>query len=151
MVRHARREERAQGLIEFALILPFLCLLIFGVIDFGSGLKAYITTSSAAREAARYASIGNLGPTSGAYVECDSATTNAVVLKACGTMGNLKQAYASVNVACNPTCVSGASATVTTQYQYHYITPLRSIIGLFSGGSLPGYLTVTSSTTMRIE
>jgi Flp pilus assembly protein TadG len=153
MLRRLRREEHAQGLVEFALMMPFLFILVFGIIDFGNGLKSYITTSSAAREAARYASIGNLGPTSGStYVACNSGSTNSVVIRACGTMGELKANYASVKVTCTPSpCVSGSTATVYTRYQYHYITPIKGIVGFFTAGGVPDFLTVNASTSMRME
>jgi len=149
-VRRFTRGEGAQGLVEFALVVPVLFILVFGIIDFGNALKSYITTSSAAREAARYASIGNAATTSG-FILCNSSPTNTVVQKACGTMGELNSAYASVKVECTTTCSSGNSAKVTTQYKYYYITPLRGLVSFFSGGSLPTYLTVTTSTSMRIE
>jgi Flp pilus assembly protein TadG len=151
MLRRLRREEHAQGLVEFALMMPFLFILVFGIIDFGNGLKSYITASSAAREAARYASIGNLGSTSGSYVACNSGSTNAVVVRACGTMGELKANYASVKVDCPSPCVSGSTTTVSTRYQYHYITPIKGIVAFFTAGSVPDYLTVNATTSMRME
>ena len=151
MARRPRHGEHAQGLVEFALMMPFLFLLVFGIIDFGNGLKTYITVSSATREASRFASIGNQGSTSGSYVNCSSSTTNAVVLKACGTMGALNSAYSSVKVTCTPSCVSGSTAQVSAQYQYHYLTPIKNIVSFFSAGSIPDYLTVSSQNTMRIE
>jgi Flp pilus assembly protein TadG len=151
MARRLRREEGAQGLVEFALMMPFLFLLVFGIIDFGNGLKSYITVASATREASRYASIGNQGSTAGSYIVCSSSTTNAVVLKACGTMGSLDANSASVKVTCTPSCVSGSTAQVAAQYQYHYITPIKNIVTFLSGGSIPDYLTVTAQNTMRIE
>ena len=48
-LRKVRRREEAQSLAEFALILPMFLILVFGVIDFGMGLRAYITLSSATR------------------------------------------------------------------------------------------------------
>src|SRR5688500_20353054 len=54
--RHARNSmsaERAQGLVEFALIVPILLILVMGVLDFGWGLRAYITLPNSAREGAR--------------------------------------------------------------------------------------------------
>jgi Flp pilus assembly protein TadG len=144
------RQEGAQGLVEFALVVPMLFILVFGIIDFGNALKSYITTSSAAREAARYASIGNAATTSG-YVLCNSSPTNTVVQKACGTMGELNSAYASVKVECASTCTSGQTAKVTTKYQYYYITPIKRLVSFFTAGALPSYLTITTSTSMRIE
>ena len=57
-VRGLWRARRAQSLVEFALILPVLILLIFGLIDFARVFQAYVTLENAAREAGRYAVTG---------------------------------------------------------------------------------------------
>ena len=57
--RLKRRKGRlGQTLIEFALILPVLLLLLFGIIEFGAAFHAWLTLEHAAREAARYAATG---------------------------------------------------------------------------------------------
>ena len=48
--------ERAQGIVEFALMLPLLLVLIFGIIEFGRLLFFYSAVTTATREAARYGS-----------------------------------------------------------------------------------------------
>ena len=51
------RGEEAQGLIEFALVLPpLLLILIFGLVEIGTVLSVAMTMSSATREGARVAS-----------------------------------------------------------------------------------------------
>jgi hypothetical protein len=50
--------RKGQGLIEFALIAPFLLLLILGIIEAGLIIFAYATVQIAARDAARYAVTG---------------------------------------------------------------------------------------------
>jgi len=50
----ARRGERSQALVEFALVAPALLLLTFGIIDFGRGMYFYVTIGNSAREVARY-------------------------------------------------------------------------------------------------
>ncbi|RPI34844.1 MAG: hypothetical protein EHM70_01575, partial [Chloroflexota bacterium] len=50
------RKKNGQGLVEFALILPVLIMLIFGTIEFGRYLVAYVATATASREASRYGS-----------------------------------------------------------------------------------------------
>jgi hypothetical protein len=51
-----RKKEKAQGMVEFALTLPILLMLFFGIIEFGRLLFVYSATTTAAREAARYGS-----------------------------------------------------------------------------------------------
>ena len=55
-----RRQARGRGqtLVEFALVAPVLFLLVFGIIEFGLLLHAYITMQHAVDEAARYAVTG---------------------------------------------------------------------------------------------
>ena len=56
VVRRIRsREERGQTLVEFALVLPLLGLLIFGIIQFGIIFNNYVTLTDAARAGARRA------------------------------------------------------------------------------------------------
>lgn len=45
---------KAQGMVEFALVLPILLLLVFGIIEFGRLLFMFASVSSASREGARY-------------------------------------------------------------------------------------------------
>ncbi len=53
-----RRKRRGQTLVEFALTLPILLLLFWGIIEFGRLFQAWITIQNAARTAARYAVTG---------------------------------------------------------------------------------------------
>ncbi|MCK6627128.1 MAG: pilus assembly protein [Anaerolineae bacterium] len=52
------KKEKAQGLVEFALILPVLLLLLLGIIEGARVIWSYITVQTAVREAARYAVSG---------------------------------------------------------------------------------------------
>ena len=49
------KSERGQSLVEFALVVPVLLLLLFGIIDFGRVFHASLTIDHAGREAARAA------------------------------------------------------------------------------------------------
>jgi len=52
--RHSRRHQaKGQGLVEFALLLPVLVLMIFGVLELGRAFFAFIAISNSAREGAR--------------------------------------------------------------------------------------------------
>ena len=56
LARSAAR-DRGAAAVEFALLLPVLLLLVFGIIDFGRALNAQITLTQAAREGARIAAL----------------------------------------------------------------------------------------------
>jgi hypothetical protein len=56
METHHRR--KGQTLAEFAITLPILLLLLFGIIEFGRIFQAWVTLQNSARAAARYATTG---------------------------------------------------------------------------------------------
>jgi Flp pilus assembly protein TadG len=158
-LRKVRRREEAQSLAEFALILPVFLILVFGIIDFGMGLRAYITVAQATREGARYGIVGNQAGTFtvGGTGDCNGTTTTSIVGKVCSTMGGLDLTdLQTVTTTCpvtltTPPCNPGDAIQVHAEYRYHYITPVRSLVNVLSGGSMPGYITVSSTTTMRQE
>lgn len=57
---NARSHERRKGqtLAEFAISLPLLLVLLFGIIEFGRMFQAWVTIQNAARTAARYTITG---------------------------------------------------------------------------------------------
>jgi len=54
----ARRDQEGAAAVEFALLLPLLVLLLFGMIEFGFAFNSRIQATNAAREAARRAVVG---------------------------------------------------------------------------------------------
>ncbi len=50
-----KKSNRGQDLIEFAVMLPLLMIVLFGVIDLGRVLHASITIANASRTGARFA------------------------------------------------------------------------------------------------
>jgi hypothetical protein len=67
--RNAGKKTRGQTMVEFALVLPILLVTMYGVMEFGRLLFIYVTTTSASREAARYASGVELVDRGGVLVE----------------------------------------------------------------------------------
>lgn len=51
--RAAIRSERGQSMTEFALVLPLLVVLLFGIIQFGITFNNYISLTDAVRAGAR--------------------------------------------------------------------------------------------------
>jgi Flp pilus assembly protein TadG len=69
--RFSRTKEKAQGMVEFALTLPILLMLFFGIIEFGRLLFYYSAVFTASREAARYGSAaGGISGTGNYYQDC---------------------------------------------------------------------------------
>ena len=103
----SRAGERGAAAIEFALILPILVILVFGVIEFGRVFNAQISITNAAREGARYMAIHNSAP--GAR----TAAANAAP--------SLTPALSVGSVDVGP-CVLGSPVTVTVRYTVDFIT-----------------------------
>src|SRR6185295_12941172 len=78
-VKPAKRRERGQGLVEFALILPIFLTLILATVDFGWALRAYVVEANATREGARYWAI-NGAPSGGCADVLSAVTTKAPTL-----------------------------------------------------------------------
>lgn len=55
--RRERERERGQSLVEFALALPILLLVIFGLLDLGRAVYVGNALAEAARDGARYGSV----------------------------------------------------------------------------------------------
>jgi Flp pilus assembly protein TadG len=63
------RAERGQTMVEFAMVLPILCLLLFGVIQFGITFNNYVTLTDAVRAASRKASVSRQSGTRDADIQ----------------------------------------------------------------------------------
>ena len=51
------KSEKGASAVEFAIILPILIILVFGIVEFGIAFNNYITITHAAREGARIAAV----------------------------------------------------------------------------------------------
>jgi Flp pilus assembly protein TadG len=127
--RAAYRSERGQSLTEFALVLPLLAVLLFGIIQFGITFNNYITLTDAVRAGARKGTVGrHLADPVGETV--DQVRTSA---------GDLDQAQLQISV--DSTWQAGEDITVTASYPYK--------IKLFGIPLKEGRM--SSTTTERVE
>ena len=55
--RNRIREERGQTMTEFAIVLPILIVLLFGIVQFGILFNNYVTLTDAVRAGARAAAV----------------------------------------------------------------------------------------------
>jgi Flp pilus assembly protein TadG len=123
------RNERGQTLTEFAIVLPILALLLFGVIQFGIAFNNYITLTDAVRAGARKGAVGRhlQNPQAGVVQSVRNAATD------------LKSADLQITV--NSTWTQGSDVTVAATYPYS-INLLGVVV---KSGRL------SSSTTERVE
>ena len=71
-----RRKDTGAAAVEFALVLPILLALVFGIIYFGYIFAAQISLNSSARDAARAAVVQPLAG-SGSGVKCSAVASAA--------------------------------------------------------------------------
>lgn len=117
LVKSLLSRERGQELVEFALMLPFLLLILIGVIDLGRTFHAAITIANSSRTGARFA-ISYGYEDIGGVVSVDHAA-----------IGNRAQAEAqnsgitldSVNVNCPGGCVHGGPVVVTVTHNFQFL------------------------------
>jgi Flp pilus assembly protein TadG len=64
--RSRLRAESGQAAVEFAMVVPFLCLLVLVLVDFGKGMNYWLDLNHVASEGARKAAV-NMYPTAGEY------------------------------------------------------------------------------------
>lgn len=106
-----RLRERGAVAVEFALVVPFLLLIIVGIVEFSRIYNVQITLNQAAREASRSMAIA------------DDTTTaqNQAITAAPG----LSPALSASNVAITPasgSCSNGAEANATVTYTLTTLT-----------------------------
>jgi Flp pilus assembly protein TadG len=101
------RSDRGQTMVEFALVLPVLCVVLFGIIQFGLLYNNYITLTDATRVGARKAAVSRTLPSPAALAE--AATRSAA--------DGLKQADLTVTVTA-AAWAPGADVTVEATYPY---------------------------------
>ena len=64
-----RDEERGVALVEFALVVPLLLVLLFGMLDFGHTFNYWIDATHLANEGARWAVVNKNPASSGTLQE----------------------------------------------------------------------------------
>jgi Flp pilus assembly protein TadG len=77
---YARRNskgKRGEGLVEFAIVLPFFFLLMFGILDMGHLYFVQVTLENAVRQAGRFAVTGRSLPGLSRVASIETIAQNA--------------------------------------------------------------------------
>jgi Flp pilus assembly protein TadG len=131
MTRSSSSRSQGQSLVEFALVLPLLLVVLFGILDFGRVIYAYNAISNAARTGARVAIVD----------QTESAIEAAARSEAVGI------APMTVTVT-YPDCSAAdlkltCTVSVEVSHQWQPVTPVI--------GAIVGPITVRSTTSMSVE
>jgi Flp pilus assembly protein TadG len=123
------RRDDGQAIVEFALVLPLLALLVFGIAQFGIAFRNYLTITDAARVGARAAAVKRTSN------PCAAATTAIQNHVSTGQWPHI-----AGSVTCSAGSHVGDQVKITIKYPYTIGLP-----GVSASGDL------TASATERME
>jgi Flp pilus assembly protein TadG len=147
MARASRTtSQRGAELVEFALVLPLLLAVVAGIVDFGLMFQRQLVLTNAAREAARVRVLPG-------YTDTLAAARALAYVQA--GLGGTPPGWNAPVIAqtCLPDCGTNPNipvVTVTASMQQSYWL-LGPIMNLFGNGSFNAGITLSASSTMRIE
>ena len=107
------RLSRSNGsaLVEFALTLPLLAIVLFGIIQYGFIFGAYITIRNASSVAARYAILGKVPPPTDVEIKAVARASLSPMLSS-----NISASGVIVDTNITIAGVSGKMTKVTINY-----------------------------------
>lgn len=135
-LRRWSRDEQGAAVVEFAIVVPVLLVLLFGIIDFGRMMAVGASLASAVRDGGRQAAVST--------DLTDATQISAVktrVINAFQPIGGAP--LASGNIAVNIDASYNVTVKVTG-YTYRPITPIAGMIGM-------GTVTFTRAAVFRWE
>lgn len=144
-IRSLIKDERGQALVEFALVLPLLLLLIFGMLDFGKAFNYWSDATHLTAEGARFAAV-NRKPD-----PADARSLQLQILDQADT-AELRNGGGSSVTAPAEVCVEfpnnaqafGDPVKVSMTFTYTFIPFIGNTVGFLTR-------TVSATSVMRIE
>jgi hypothetical protein len=130
-----RGRSRGQSLVEFALVTPFLLILVVMTIDVGRLMSAYTTIGSMARQGAYY---GSLHPTD----------TDGIESAALGESGDIYGIAPTVSPSVEND--SYYVPNTTTHYQKVVVLVIYQYHPIFSFPPMPSTMTIKRQVEMRV-
>lgn len=124
-----RGANRGNAVIEFALILPLLLLMVFGITELGRAIMTVNVLTQAAREGARVAAVAG----------ADSTAVTARVMEVLDA-ANITPAAGGITIS-GPDANKAITVTVETDFQ---ILSAKAL-------SIQGVIRLKGSTVMRFE
>jgi len=138
-IKNLRRDEKGQGIVEFALVLPIFIMFLLGIIEFGWMFNAQITTTSAAREGARTRAVMGITTDPGKIISFDSAAEEVVRRAALPTISGDNVNATFLNVTENS--INGIFIQCDVE------AVVKPLVGFF----IRGDQILTATATFRIE
>ena len=142
------RDQRGAVVVEFALIVPLLLLVVFGIFEFGYMLNRDTIISNASRDGARVASLNGTGAEIRSAITTELAASGIVTtpskIKIDCKLPDDSPCNATSDATYTSLAEPGSTAIISVSYTYNWITPL---IGSVFGGDVE----LSQTTQMRVE
>jgi TadE-like protein len=140
----ATKAQSGQATVEFALVLPLIVVVLFGIALFGLALNDWIDETQLVSQAARFAAVNSEHGT--------GPLNEATFLKWITEQGDNNQVQAAKAEICSPTSKFEDYVKVRLSYSYTWfgLGGSSGILSLF-GSSQAAETPITSTATMRIE
>ena len=136
------RSYSGQSIVEVAIAMPILLGLVIGIFEFGRAWNIRQVTTNAAREGSRLAVIQG----------SDQLVVESQIEGRMSDAG-LDPGLATINISgmCAGAGCVGQPVSVQVDYpvQFTFIGPIVDLLG--GGGSIPGSINMTTTSTMRHE
>jgi hypothetical protein len=141
--RHVCRSQSGQATVEFALIIPIVVLILFGIAYFGIALNDWIDETHIASTGARFAEVNENCIVKGSPHTCElGVREEGPFLKWLTEQGDNSQIKNAVATMCSPTSKLGDYVEVKLTYKYKWVPVLKLKVA-----ETP----LTSTARMRIE
>lgn len=133
-------DENGAAVVEFALVLPILLLIIWGIIEIGRAFYTINIAASSVREGARLGSVCQLPLTSG-VPQMTAGCVNNIKATVALSFKPLGDSLKSANITVSPAANGAVTGPITVGINYPYV-PLTPLDWRF---------TMTRSATFRYE
>jgi Flp pilus assembly protein TadG len=125
LIRGSQSDRSGAAATEFAIVLPLLVLLVFGCVDLGRSIGAYIIVSNAARTGAEYGATH--GYTAFNYATWQSQVIAHVTQEMQGTGGSFDPSRLTITVTATPTTGNLYRARVVASYRFDMLTNIPGL------------------------
>ena len=138
------RNQKGASAVEFALVLPILIVLLFGILEFGLLMYNKAVITNASREGARAGIVFSPRPDVSAIEQVVRNYADAHVI-------SFPKGVTYPDVPSGQCTAFGNDLIVDVSYPHQFLVFSGLVRLLGSGGAMPGTVTLTARTVMRCE
>ena len=140
--------QNGAAMVEFAIVLPLLLILVFGIIEFGVMFYDKAVITNASREGAR-AGITGVANSDIEDIVKDYCKFNLINLSN-NDFDPAADPYDDISISKDDSSIDG-SKVLTVRLEYRYDLLLGSIFKFYAPHKEISYTTISAETVMRME